>query len=201
MLAGLRAKADTLPDPNALITDPTCTNDTVVPSGETPCPNKQTSTSFVFNADSVGGGIIEFTNLSGVDWKKLLFVVNTPLFINCASDSFTFCGFNVVNGSTELLFSTSNKDGQGNIIPWLADTGTGNNGGITNKNVFSINLNGSTLEQLGTTTDGGGWLDPSGNPLQISTFANVTAPPQVPEPATMTLMALGIGALVSRRRK
>src|SRR6202035_1446572 len=82
------ARADGIPtDPDIDVSDPPCVSDCPASVGRT----------FTWGADASGGGIVQFTNTSGQDWKSLLITTNSdPFFvdssaINCTTNAFLNC--------------------------------------------------------------------------------------------------------------
>lgn len=174
-------KADGIPiDPLMDVTDPPCFEG---------CPNPVApGQAFQFTVGADGGGIFTFTNQSGILWKSLLFVVSGSGIedlglINCTSsgDPSPFaspCGKSFdPDGSSIDLFYNACPDGC--IFP-----------GIPDNNTITINLNDLT----GAT--GGSWRVGT----HMTGFYNGDRTLNVPEPATLTLLGLGIGALFARRK-
>jgi PEP-CTERM motif len=144
-----------------------------------------TSTSFIFNANELGGGISPFMNESGVAWSRVDFTVQLALnsIISCGpSPFFTFCQISVQD--------LGNNQGQ-----WKLSLIGPINGGVLNGQFFQINLNDFIEDgiQNPDPNGSGGW----GSEARFGGVANST-----PEPATLGLLACGIAAVaLARMRK
>jgi hypothetical protein len=192
------ARADGLPvDPKMDVSDPTCTTDSCPnPVG----PNQGFQFTVVPNSpgSTVGGGVFMATNNSGIQWTSLLFTFPTAdISISCTSGAGGNAPFQSpctqsfeADGTITDLFYTNTCFEEGPCPS-----------GITPNDIFTISLN-----DLGLTT--GSW--PVG--LTFTAYANMTAgnetPPSggfvtltaMPEPATLTLLAIGVGALLAKQR-
>lgn len=168
------AHADSIPaDPKMIVSDPTC--------GEG-CTS--VGTTFSFTSDANGGGFLTFQNNSEIDWSSLLIETGSAPFnvpansVTCQTNAFLSCQVSdLAGGITAMYFSGVNSLAS-EIGPF----------GILSGDVFTIELNDIS------GIDGGGW----GSFRTFDASANVPAP--VPEPATLTLMAAGLGALLAKRR-
>jgi PEP-CTERM motif len=145
-------------------------------------------TTFSFFSDQNGGGITQFQNQSGVNWTSLLIDVTThdsnnqtlPSVpadtITCHTNAFATCqSFDLANGDTAIYLT-------GVFV--LPDD-------IPNLGFFTINLND---DQSPTGADQGGW----DRFRELDATAN--APSPVPEPATISLLGVGLGTLLAKRR-
>jgi hypothetical protein len=165
------AYADGAPvDPRMIVSDPVCGEGCVAVEG----------TTFSFESDVNGGGFLTFQNVSGIDWFSLLIETGSVPFhvpantVTCETNAFQHCQVSDLSGGiTAMYLSGVTTDG-----PF----------GIRNGDVFTIELN----DVVGV--DGGGW----GSFRNFDASANVSSP--VPEPATLTLLGVGLGALLAKRR-
>ncbi len=195
MLFSVVASADTVPDPNGVVSDPTCSQHD---QDNNLCPNPIYTLTFSFQASNHGGGIFDFTNLSGTGWSSLTFIVAGIFSVNCQSDAFKYCGYTNGPDSTTFEFATSLDPSKPWLVEQLYPPPGANNGGITFRNEFEINLNGTLVSELGQSGDTGGWLDGNGNPVSFHVGANGAT---VPEPASIFLVSIGLGAMITRRRR
>jgi len=166
--------ADGINDPKLIISK--------VQSGGNSCPPQGCTgvgSTFTFQTPANGSGTLFFTNESGENWTSLeLIEKGEPAAdISCAAYVFASCTVTTLkNGSVEILMSES----KGGAL-W-------SNTGVPNGGSFSL-----TFKCVGSSC----W---PGN-LKFGAGADGSNPPSVvPEPATISLMVMGMGALVSRRK-
>jgi hypothetical protein len=129
---------------------------------------------FSFTIPESGSGDLFFTNASGANWSSLaLFVTGVPAAdISCHSPFFASCTTKTLkNGEVEILFSNNSKSN------WRDH-------GIVNGQNFDISF--SCVK--GTCWPGGITVTGHGSPGTL------------PEPATLALMATGLGAIFTRRK-
>ena len=131
---------------------------------------------FTFSADAFGGGILSFHNVSGQTWTNLLITTGSnpffvdPSAIQCRTNAFVSCVPLNLGGGTTGIFFFGTNDSFH---------------GIPNFDAFEINLN----DTFGGAS-GGSW----------GANRSFVAAANVPEPATLTLFAVGLAALVARRK-
>jgi hypothetical protein len=176
LASAIMARADRIPlsgipDPDIDISDPPCSVE---------CP-PGVGLTFTFSADADGGGIISLQNVSGQTWTSLLITTgSTPFFVDpssilCLTNAFVSCvPLNLGGGTIGIFLSGTNNSGTNNFFH-----------GIPNLDAFTINLN----DFVGDPT-AGSW----GANRSFAAIANM------PEPATLTLVGVGLAALVVTRK-
>jgi hypothetical protein len=130
---------------------------------------------FNFKIPASGSGTLFFTNNSGVNWTSLTLIEKgvPAADVKCHSSLFGSCKIETLkSGAVEILLSISGADNP--------------NQGIKAGQNFAITF---------ACVHGGCW------PGGISIGGHANSMGTVPEPGTMALLATGIGALVSRRKK
>lgn len=140
--------------------------------GASPIPTNPIGSSFRFNIDAIAGaGETGFLPISGIQMPDNNLAI-VAQFVNA--------GTNTQNGDVYFLY----KDAP-------AIYGSSNN-------LFGVDLNdnGTITSSENLTFEGGGY--PAGN-MYMSLQGNLAV--QAPEPASMAIVGLGVGATVLRRRK
>jgi hypothetical protein len=168
-------RADSIPvDPLMDVTDPPCEFECGTPVGS------------IFSFSTANGfGFFRFHNVSGENWSSLLILTDSNPFnvpadtVTCTSNVF-LCEVFDFDPPNEI---TGNGTAAMNSLTAMYFSIGEDLGGIPNLDMFTINLNGSES-----------W----GGPRRFDVYANVPNP--VPEPSTLTLLALGIGTFLAKRR-
>jgi hypothetical protein len=180
MVATAVVRADGVPvDPVMGVSDPICGDG---------CPTVE-GTTFSFFSNASGGGVNQFQNESGVDWTSLLIDVTTnggslPSVpadtITCITNAFATCqSFDLANGVTAIYLT--------GMLIFPDDIPVGA--------VATFNLNDLVNGVQPFDTNGsGGW----GSLREFDVSANVPSP--VPEPTTITLLGVGLGAFLAKRK-
>jgi hypothetical protein len=174
------ASADGLADPRMIVSDPPC---------DVECPNPVGLT-FSFFSNANGGGFLTFTNASGFDWTSLLIETGSipfnvpPNLISCQTNAFLSCEVSDLGGGITAMY-LSGVNGPDSDGPF----------GIPAFDIFTINLNGEADDPVDESQDGSGGWGPGRN---FDASANV--PPPVPEPATITLIAAGLGVFLAKKK-
>ena len=173
------AHADGLPvDPQMIVSDPPCVESCGTAVG----------TTFSFMSDTNGGGFFTFQNVSEENWSSLLITTGSDPFnvpaasVTCSTNAFLSCqASDLAGGITAMFLSGLNTDIHGILI----------------FDSFTINLNDDGPTDV-SPTGSGGWSNVGGDVRTFDASANVANP--VPEPATLTLMGAGLGALLAKKK-
>ena len=168
--------------------------DPVYSMGDPTTGTPVTSSNFAFGADAGGGGVFAFVNNSGILWNSLSISVTEPSNI----------AITVVPGlffNTNQYSSTSLAGGYSLFTIGLFNTGTGE-GGITNGEYFTINLNDLIGNTQNTDTNGsGGWGPFASFSAAANAVPGAPGSSATPEPASIFLFASGLAfAFYARRR-
>ena len=137
-----------------------------------------TTDSFTFGADALGGGVLLFQNESGKSWRELEVTATLPEFttITCGPGPFITCTIAESPVSNGFLYDILFGPAAG--------------GGITQGQIFSVNLNDEGEDPSGVGSWGAG----------TDFDAHASA---VPEPAAIALMLVGgllLAGFAYRRR-
>lgn len=136
---------------------------------------------FQFQANSNGGGVFNFQNVSGNDW------IGMDFFVTLASNTPIACGPGPFFFTCEVTSTpTDTRDMALYDIGFDEPRGSG----ITNQAGFSFNLNDPVKGQPNLDPNGaGGW--------DANTVFNVVATSATPEPGSWLLFASGIALIGS----
>ncbi len=148
-------------------------------------PTCVSSSSFVFGADALGGGVLSFVNDSGILFQNLEITVTEP------SNSAITLPHGLFFNTTQYS-STSLGNGFSSFTIGLFNSGPNSEGGIPDGQYFTINLNNFVNNTQPPNPNGaGGW----GPGTDFSATANTVpgAPGTAPEPASILLIAGGLG--------
>jgi len=153
-------------------------NPQILIKGDPPNPTIIVSNSFTFGADNFGGGVLSFENGSGHNWFGLSVTATLPNLtpITCGPGPFITCTISSSPVSAGFLYDIM-----------FGPTSTS---GITNGEMFSVNLNNSGDDPNGVGSWGAG--------TDFGAKANTT-----PEPSSIMLVIAGgllVGSVFSRRR-
>ena len=117
--------------------------------------------SFTFNSDSSGGGVLAFTNTSGVNWFDLYVFVPSPQPVTtftCGTDNLTFSTCNIFGGQFGFFATVVFTGGPG----------------IANGDMFFVDLgssgwtpNAQFLAEANQVPEPGTWLLLSGGILSV----------------------------------
>ncbi len=156
----------------------TASNPHIIINGDPPNPTILVGENFTFGANNLGGGDFSFQNESGVNWQSLVVTATLPdlTAITCGPGPFVTCTVAATAVGSNYLY---------NII--FGPTVTP---GITNGEIFSIDLNDSGTDPNGSGSWGAG--------TDFSAKANA-----VPEPSSIAFALLGVslaGVIYYRRR-
>ena len=188
------ARADGVPvDPQMDVSDPQCPPNTVCP---TPIGPNQ---GFKFTANAAGGGIFMGTNEDS-QWNSLLFTfasLSAGMTITCTSSGTGGGPAPFASPCTQQVdpFNSSLTDLIYNNTTGSCDTEIGCPG-IALGEIFTINLNDPGLST-------GSWpvgLLFTAYPNENRNLTNFVTLTSMPEPGTLTLLGIGLGALAAKRR-
>ncbi|HEX4168073.1 MAG TPA: PEP-CTERM sorting domain-containing protein [Bryobacteraceae bacterium] len=149
---------------------------TIIVNGDPPNPIIVVNDNFTFGADTLGGGDFTFQNASGTTWNSLLFTATLPI------DTPIVCG----PGPFQLCTVTTKPQSDGSFLYDIL-MGPAQTGGITNGEVFSVDLNDSGTDPTGAGSWGAG--------TDFTATANTT-----PEPSAIFLVIAGLAGFVGWRR-
>jgi hypothetical protein len=145
-----------------------------------------TSQNFAFGSDPAGGGVFAFVNNSGILWQNLEITVIEPT--NSAITILPGLFFN-----TEQFSSAPMSNGMSLFTIGLFNTGAGS-GGIANNQFFTINLNDLVNNAQPSDPNGaGGWGPDADFTAAANALPGAPGTPVSPEPASMLLIATGLG--------
>jgi PEP-CTERM motif-containing protein len=192
------AHADGIPvDPVTDVSDPQCPQNTVCP---TPIGPNQ---GFQFTTNAQGGGIFMGTNESAMGdsnglWSSLLFTFKSSLVTAAQVSCTSSAGTNPTAPFQSPCSKTTETDGTVDLLysRFCDFTGCSTRPGLPNNDIFTINLNAvipGDIWPAGLTFN----AYPNAN-RNVSGFQILTE--TVPEPGTLTLLGIGLGVLVAKRR-